>query len=117
MEQPGNVPETPEEKLKNFRGEIRSIVEEEQKTRKTVHFQELNPEELSPEDMDIWEKVSDRSVTREDFDRYRGRTINANLEKRQRSLSQTKIEFLKYVANKVSEILIEREIGGEANED
>jgi hypothetical protein len=77
-EQPKNNLESPEEKLKNFREEIQAIIEREKTEEKTADFLfflneglNLNVGELLLEDMEIWEKVKNNTVTREELSEYK----------------------------------------------
>ena len=94
----------------NFKDEIRLIAEKEREDQKTAHFRGLNPEELSVPDMEIWEKVKNESITREDFDRYRNNLVDEGSGDVKDNVPQSRVIFLAFIANKVIVIFLKKEL-------
>ncbi len=113
MEQQENNFEDPEKKLRSFKEEIRDVAEQEKIVGKTGHFSEssgnaidFNVDELSVEDMDIWGKVKDDSITKQEYDQYRAPFDDVSAK----DMPQTRITFLKFISNKVGIILMTKDM-------
>ncbi len=87
--------------LKEFQNEIQDLKEKEALSGKTVHLIHVNPEDLTDEDMAIWEKVKDESVTRDDTTRYRQSVEAINVLSRK--------HFMGFISNKAGVIFLKRE--------
>lgn len=106
------------EKLETFRGEISALRDAEKATGKTAHFThlpEFNHEDLTIDDMEIWEKVKDRTITREDLRKY-DETLdlveNGIKKGLKPGVSVSRNVFRAFINNKAVPILIEREMSG-----
>jgi hypothetical protein len=109
MEQLKNNQENPEAKLKDFREEIGLIIEEERANQKTAHFNELKPEELSPEDLEVWEKIKDGSVTQENMKEYKNIFFDGE-GKIKENITPGRKEFMAFANNKANIVLLNKQI-------
>ena len=108
MEQQKNGFEDPETRLRNFKEEILRAVEVEREHKKTAHFPEfMDVEELMPEDMEIWEKIKDETITMEEIIRYKKGLIDEEGEVRN-NVSPSRIKFLAFASNKSGSIIMMR---------
>lgn len=59
--------------IDDFRNEITEIARKELEEGKTADFsnKDINPSKLTEDDMKIWLKIKERSVTQADFKKYR----------------------------------------------
>lgn len=94
------------ENLNSFQAEIAALKQEEEESGKspTAHFKEwkgveFNPAELTEDDLEIWGKTKDESLTEEDFHAYREKLME---EDRERNSSRKM--FLAFIANKATSI-------------
>ena len=77
-----------------FQSEMRELkAKEESGELKTAHFQELNPNELTDEDREIWEKLQSKELSTEEFSMYRTKVS------RGRNASQK--HFVGFIGNKL----------------
>lgn len=100
MEQPPND----QEKLAGFIAEISALRDAEASTQQTANFSDpkFNPAELSAEDMHVWEKIKDSSITMAEVSAYKiGAQGSGNLS---RAL------FGAFVANRAQAIIGNREL-------
>lgn len=102
--------------LEKFKEDFRAVVEAENE-KGTAHFRKMksedynfDPADLQAEDMEIWEKIKNGSVTMEDFHAYRAKVekfmaLNPGSKK---ALSRN--IFASYAANKANNILMLSEL-------
>lgn len=106
MEQQKNNLENPEQKLKNFKEEIRRIVEEEREGGKTAHFPEpIDVEELLPEDLEIWDKIWNETITQEEITQYRKSFLDNNGEVKE-GMSVSRMRFVAFASNKAGPVIM-----------
>ena len=89
-----------------FREEIARIAAEEATIHKTANFRNptnFNPQELTVEDMNIWEKTRAETITEEEFNIYR-----SNFKEQGGYASDSRCGFLSVVGNRASAIIGER---------
>lgn len=104
-----NAAENLEKQRQEFIGEIKELKEEEEKTGKTVHFPNINPEELTLEDAEYWSKIKDGSIIEEDLKNYRDKLfLDKELHPRE-DVSKSRIGFFAYINNRASIIFLQRE--------
>lgn len=89
--------EQQEQALINFRAEIEAIKQEDMKRGTPIHLFDVNTEELTVEDMAMWNKIKDKSITLEDYNAYRPSFGS--------SLSQGQKEFRFFIANKAVPVI------------
>ncbi len=102
--------------LEKFREDFRAVVETENE-KGTAHFRKMksedydfDPADLQAEDLDIWKKIKNGSVTMEDFKAYRAKVekFMASNPGSKRALSRN--TFMSYAANKANNILMRSEL-------
>jgi len=108
---------SPEGKLADFRAEISELKkQEDSKIEKSSHFQagEFNPTELTKEDMDIYLKFKEGTLTTEELNRYRNKVLGSEGLAGDKGDSlirfRTRGLFVGYIANKLSGILMREEL-------
>ena len=86
-------PPNPDE-IESFRKEIGGIIKEQAEVGREAHFFDINLrlEELTEEDMDIWKKIKDGTITEDDFSAYRASVKSET--------SETRLAFFAFAANK-----------------
>ena len=98
------------EKLNNFKKEIQDIVEKEREQKKTAHFSEsINTGELTPDDLEIWEKIKNETITMEVFTQYR-ESFNDEERETRKDIPRSRIEFLQFVSNKVGMMIMMKDM-------
>ena len=102
-----------EYELDDFRKEIEGIAKKESEEGKTADFggKEINPEELTEDDRQIWLKVKNDIVTGEDFEEYRKR-----YEETRGFESPARYGFLSLSGNKANGIIGRRWLEEEKKE-
>lgn len=98
--------------LELFIGEIRAIYEEEKRERKMAHFQSsrFKPQALIWEDKLIWDKIKNKSVTREDINIYREAIVDPTTRRIRANIPQSRYTFLAFIENKAAPIIGWREM-------
>ena len=91
----------PKEKIINikdnvlgFRKEIQDLQAKEKVGGETVHLEGVKAEDLTSEDMKMWERYKDRMLTEEDFEKYRDSVLKGDNKSRQ--------YFVGFLANKLT---------------
>ena len=112
MEQLDKKIENLEDRMTSFRNEIKEIMREERETKKTAYFSsfpesELKVDDLSIEDMEIWEKVKDGTISQEDFHSYQEKTVGFG-ENMGIGASPSQKDFFAFITNKATPILRRR---------
>lgn len=109
-----------QKELESFREEIRKIKEEELRKEKEgekfdPHWRIIDPSDLTEEDMEIWKKFKDDTLTPEDHEKYSesigeyikkkyGSVPNGKKEREERLkkvLKDSRVTFLAYLNNKL----------------
>ncbi|HLD62144.1 MAG TPA: hypothetical protein VI998_04195 [Patescibacteria group bacterium] len=91
--------------IDDFRKEIAEIAKKEAEEGRTADFsnKEIDPGKLTAEDMKIWLKIIDRSVTQEDFEEYR------EIYKKEKGFEiPIRHGFLSLAGNKANRVIGER---------
>ena len=65
-----NLKNNPDNDLDKFTKEMKRLKEEETGERKTAHFEEINPKNLTEEDKEIWHKYQSDNLTVKEFLTY-----------------------------------------------
>lgn len=97
---------SPEELLMAFRAEIRQISQDEYGDKRHSHnLNEIyfDPDQLTMEDMILWDKIKDKSIAREDLSAHKAK-LDALPE------SPTRDLFLRFLDNKAAPIFGRREM-------
>lgn len=107
----GNIEKSSQEEENGFEAfvsEVEEMKRKEEETRETGHFlmPGFNPRELSEEDMRMWGKTKDESITEGEFFSYREEIMEQVKEKDPRALSRN--IFQAFIANKVTGLFNER---------
>jgi len=100
MEKENNI-ENLEKQRREFIGEIRKLKEEEEKSGKTVHFSNVNPEELTLEDAECWSKIKDSSITEEDLKNYRDKLLDKEWRPKE-GVNKSRTAFFAFINNRAS---------------
>lgn len=77
--------------------------------RGSVHFQSVNPDELTNEDMGIYEKYLANALTKEEFEKYRKQFNFVSIEDSRHSFSA-------FIGNKLAVRLLQAEINQERSQ-
>lgn len=109
------------EKLRNFKDEIQELQEKEREAEREAvlenrkstepgHFAnpDLNVDELTEEDMAIWGKIKDESLTWEDYEKYRSAFLAAGIFKREEMKMPSRAHFYDAVGNRANRILVRK---------
>lgn len=109
------------EKLRLFRDEIEKLREEEikaeeeavrsgKKSGTTFHFASpsFDVSELTEEDMAIWGKIKDESLTWEEYEGYRSKLLAAGILKREEMKMSSRAAFFDAFSNKANRILMRK---------
>lgn len=91
--------------IDGFRNEIAEIARKELEEGKTADFsgKEIASSELTEDDMEIWLKIKDGSVTQEDFEKYR------EIYKKEKGFDvPIRHGFLSLAGNKANRVIGER---------
>lgn len=113
------MPKTPEEQLQEFRNGIRRRVEKAKHLKEegepyNPHYVDINPDELTAEDMQLWHKVEvARTVTREDIFQhdllFYDVDPGGNFKRRREDIPQSRHLFSQEMANQANSIIHGRE--------
>lgn len=95
--------------VEKFRKEINQMKEKDIKQEKPAHLFEVNPEELILKDAEIWERVKNETVTKDDFQTYKSEFIDKEGNFRE-NLPKSRLKFLQFIANKVNVIFLNQQI-------
>ena len=91
---PPNLPEKdPLAIFKEEMAELKKKEEEAERGKQTVHFRDVNPDDLTDEDREMWESVKASIVKKDDFEDYRQNVDLSNNQSRQ--------QFCAFLANKI----------------
>lgn len=85
---------TIKDNILGFREEIQELQTKEKVGGETVHFEALDVAELTGEDMKMWERYKDRTLTEEDFEKYKESVLKGGNKSRQ--------YFVGFLANKLT---------------
>ncbi len=94
------------EEFNKFKEEMAQIIQNEREKRETAHFERVkNPrvDELTEDDMHIWEKIKANAVTMEEFAEYR-ESLNELLKDTEEW--GTRKGFLSLAANRATSVII-----------
>ena len=102
--------------LEKFREDFKAVVGTENE-KGTAHFRKMksedynfDPAELQAEDMEIWKKIKNGSVTMEDFRAYRAKIEKFMISRPGSKEAVSRNVFLSYAANKANNILMRSEL-------
>ncbi len=102
--------------LGKFREDFRAVVEAENE-RGTAHFRKMksedydfDPADLQAEDMEIWKKIKNGSVTIEEFRAYRAKIEKFMISRPGSKEAVSRNVFLSYAANKANSVLMRQEL-------
>ena len=102
-----------EKQLHDFRDEIRHIMSQEQKGGTSSHLisDSFNPDDLTTEDMAIWERIKSGAVTEEEIRAYQN-SVTANVDKPKPGElpSGSRALFSGFISNLAGGIIIHREL-------
>lgn len=101
--------EEKDKKLKEFQQEISLIKERDLRNKGPAHLFEVDPAELEEEDMIMWQKIKDESITPEDLDDYRMSFLDEEGNLRD-GVSRNRYDFYAFIANKAMVILVGRQL-------
>ena len=94
------------EVLDNFKREVWSLKREEErqqaekKGHATVHLNGVNPDGLAFEDMKVWEKIKDETITQDDLDNFNKELRQENKKMEERNVSKSRLLFGAFLFNK-----------------
>ena len=108
MEQQKNSLEDPEERLDKFKEGIEKLKEEEKEQGK-IALAEVDPKELTLEDLEVWKKVEDETITQEETTQYMKGLIDEKGKARD-DISPSRIKFMAFVNNKAGIVVVKREM-------
>lgn len=74
--------------------------ENEETAGKTAHFVDLDPRELTLEDMRIWDEIKKETITREKFNEYKKLLIDEKTGNPKKDIPASRLEFMAFIANK-----------------
>ena len=106
----------PESRLHDFRNEIKAIAETEGQEGKTAHFQgensALDVNDLTIDDMNLWTKIKDGSITRDDLKEHDQGfyLVEEGMRKGRLNIPLSRKIFRAFAANRASSILAERQL-------
>ena len=89
----------PVKDLTEFQTEIGRLKQEEVKERKTVHFRDLNPEDLTEEDMASYNKFLAKDWNRKEFEIYRYNIMEDLKKEPENSQLESRAYFTAYLGN------------------
>lgn len=116
-EQPPQKEKTP---LGAFREEMSGYKKEEmrkkaefekrgsQGERYDPHFDDINPEHLTEDDMAVWEKTKNKTLTRKELQEYLGR-MSGELKSAEPQVKKSRGTFYAFIANKAA-FIVKREL-------
>ena len=87
------IPKKESIELQNFRKEIACLKKEEGETRKTAHFKDVNPADLSETDRLFYQMFLDKILTVKELNIYRGELSQHG--------NQSQKHFAAYIGNKL----------------
>lgn len=104
-----NNQEEKDKKLQEFRQEISAIKARDLQNKGPAHLFEVNPDELIEEDMIMWQKIKDESITAEDIDDYRMAILDEDGNLRE-GVSESRYDFYAFIVNKAMVLLLNRQL-------
>jgi hypothetical protein len=110
MEQQKNNLEDMEMKMTNFRKEIRDVVVKERKPGQTAHYPEsMDADELTPGDLEIWEKIKNETITKEEMTQFKDSLLDEAGYPRE-GVSPGRLKFMAFFNNKAGGIITMKEV-------
>lgn len=99
-----------ESELQGFIAEITEMKRLDAERGWPVHLVEVDPSELTNEDMAIYESAKKRSITRKAFEDYKDKIVDKGRGgKAREEVSQSRVKFMEYIANFATPIFLREE--------
>ncbi len=102
-----------ENQFREFRDEIRHIMSQEQEGGTSSHLisKSFNPDDLTEEDMAIWERLKSGAVTEEEIGAYQDSVVASVGKPKPGELSSgSRALFSGFISNLAGEIIMHREL-------
>lgn len=108
MEQKENNLEDSGVRLNEFKGEIEKLKKEEEEQGK-IALAEVDPEELTLEDSEIWEKIKNETIAMEEMTQYM-KNLTDERGRAKNGVSPSRINFMAFANNRAGGVIIVREM-------
>lgn len=76
---------------------------------RVVHLKDVNPHELTYEDSLIYRSARNETVTSEEFEEYKRKIIDQETGEPRKGISQNRLNFLAFIANRINLFLLRKE--------